>query len=397
MPGRESALERSLPGFGRGSTGAIPNQTTSAGHSGKMVGIAGPDRFQTWQPKSSLACEQGKESVSIMMWPRSAHWVVFALYGLLPFLSPSHTSLGAEPANPITNTIGMKLVLIPAGDFMMGSRETPEELAKAFGGKPEWFTDEQPSHRVRITKPFYLGAHEVTRGQFRQFIDDSGHQTDAEKGDPKGIYVVESVEGKAKVRLDPEGSWRKVGFEQTDEHPVVGVSWNDATAFCKWLSRKERKTYRLPTEAEWEYACRAGSTTYYFNGDDPEDLALIGNVADAKAKAQFPNWTTIRGSDGYAYTAPVGKFRANGFGLYDMHGNVWEWCADWYDAAYYKNSPSEDPEGSATGSDRVFRGGSWYDFPWDCRSASRLGSTPDGRSDFVGFRVALVPVDASGR
>ena len=196
---------------------------------------------------------------------------------------------GGRAGNPITNTIGMKLVLIPAGDFMMGSRETPEELVRAVGGKQAWFTDEQPSHRVRITKPFYLGTHEVTRGQFRQFIDDSGHQTDAEKGDSKGIYVVESVEGKAKMRFDPEGSWRKVGFEQTDEHPVVGVSWNDATAFCKWLSRKESKTYRLPTEAEWEYACRAGSTTHYFNGDDPEDLALIGNVADAKAKAQFPD------------------------------------------------------------------------------------------------------------
>ena len=121
----------------------------------------------------------------------------------------------------------------------MGSREAPEELVRAVGGKQAWFTDEQPSHRVRITKPFYLGTHEVTRGQFRQFIDDSGHETDVEESVPKGIYVVEWVDGKAKMRLDPEGSWRKVGFEQTDEHPVVGVSWNDATAFCKWLSRKE--------------------------------------------------------------------------------------------------------------------------------------------------------------
>ena len=333
-----------------------------------------------------------------MMWPRSAHWVVFALYGLLPFLSPSHTSLGAEPANPIINSIGMKLVLIPAGDFMMGSRETPEELAKAFAGKLEWYTDEQPWHRVRITKPFHLGAHEVTRGQFRRFVDDTRYQTEAEKGDPKGVVVVESVEGKTKTRLDPEGSWRKVGFDQTDEHPVVGVSWNDALEFCKWLSRKEGKTYRLPTEAEWEYACRAGTTTHCWSGDDPEDLALIGNVADAKAKAQFPDWVgAMRGSDGYAYTAPVGKFRANGFGLYDMHGNVWEWCADWYDAAYYKDSPSEDPAGPATGSDRVLRGGSWINSPRFCRSAGRYWFTPGFRIIFLGFRVALVPVDASGR
>ena len=336
-----------------------------------------------------------------MMWPRFVHWVVFALVGLLPFVSPSRTSPGAEPAKPITNSIRMKLTLIPAGDFMMGSRETPEELAKAFeatGAKPAWFTDEQPSHRVRITKPFYLGAHEVTRGQFRQFIDDTGLQTDAEKGDRKGIYVAESVEGKTKARLDPEGSWRKVGFEQTDEHPVVGVSWNDATAFCQWLSRKEGKTYRLPTEAEWEYACRAGSTTRYWNGDDSKDLALIGNVADAKAKAQFPDWKwTIGASDGYLYTAPVGKFSANGFGLYDMHGNVWEWCADWYDGAYYKDSPSDDPAGPATGSIRVDRGGGWSLNARICRSASRYRSAPADRHNFLGFRVALVPVDASSK
>ena len=180
-----------------------------------------------------------------MMCPRFALLIVFALYG-----SPSRTSLGADSASPITNSIGMKLTLIPAGDFMMGSRETPEELAKAFaayGAKPGPVTDQRPSHRVRITKPFYLGAHEVTRGQFRQFIDDTGHRTDAEKGDSGGLYVFEFVEGKTKVRLDPEGSWRKVGFEQTDEHPVAGVSWSDATAFCQWLSRKEGKTYRLPT------------------------------------------------------------------------------------------------------------------------------------------------------
>ena len=287
----------------------------------------------------------------------------------------------------------MKLTLIPAGDFMMGSHETPEKLAKAFDGtKPGLFTNEQPSHRVRITKPFYLGAHEVTRGQFRQFIDDTGYQTDAEKGDPKGLGVVESVEGKTKLRLDPEGSWRKIGFEQTDEHPVAGVSWNDATAFCQWLSRKEDKTYRLPTEAEWEYACRAGTTTRFWNGDDPEDLAPIGNVADAKAKAQFPDWTwTIRGSDGYVYTAPVGKFRANGFGLYDMHGNVWEWCEDRYDADYYAVSPANDSQGPHEGLRRVVRGGSWSVIARSCRSAGRFRFLPEGRSSNLGFRVARSP------
>ena len=299
----------------------------------------------------------------------------------------------------ITNSIGMKFTLIPAGEFLMGSRETSKQLNTAFAPygakKPVWIKNVPPSRRVRITRPFYLGAHEVTRGQFRRFVDDTGYQTDAEKGDRKGITVIEFVDRETEVRLDPEGSWRKVGFDQTDEHPVVGVSWNDATAFCKWLSDKEGTTYRLPTEAEWEYACRAGSTTRYSGGDDPEDLALTGNVADSTAKAQFPDskWT-IRGSDGYAYTAPVGKFRANKFGLYDMHGNVSEWCADWYDAAYYRESPSEDPAGPATGSHRMYRGGGWIYYLWFCRSADRARNGPAQRSNYLGFRVALVPVES---
>ncbi len=112
---------------------------------------------------------------------------------------------------------------------------------------------------------------------------------------------------------------------------MVNVSWNDAVAFCKWLSKKEGNTYRLPTEAEWEYACRAGTTTRYYSGDDPETLAKVGNVADATAKAKFPDWKyTIKASDGYVFTSPVGSFQPNAFGLYDMHGNAWQWCADWY-------------------------------------------------------------------
>ncbi len=109
---------------------------------------------------------------------------------------------------------------------------------------------------------------------------------------------------------------------------MVNVSWNDAVAFCKWLSKKEGNTYRLPTEAEWEYACRAGTTTRYYSGDDPETLAKVGNVADATAKAKFPDWKyTIKASDGYVFTSPVGSFQPNAFGLYDMHGNAWQWCA----------------------------------------------------------------------
>ena len=184
-------------------------------------------------------------------------------------------------------------------------------------------------------------------------------------------------------------SWQNAGFEQTDEHPVVNVSWNDAVEFCKWLSRKEGKTYRLPTEAEWEYACRAGTTTRYYSGDDPETLAKVGNVADATAKAKFPDWTcTIKASDGYVFTAPVGKFKPNSFGLYDMHGNAWQWCADWYGAEYYAKSPVDDPAGPDSGNVRVLRGGSWCRWPLSSRSATRYRYSPDFRYGYAGFRVA---------
>ena len=197
---------------------------------------------------------------------------------------------------------------------------------------------------------------------------------------------------KKKFGFNEKYSWRNAGFEQTDEHPVVNVSWNDAVAFCKWLSRKEGKTYRLPTEAEWEYACRAGTTTRYYSGDDPETLAEVGNVADATFKAKFPDWKyTIKASDGYVFTAPVGKFKPNAFGLYDMHGNAWQWCADWYGEDYYAASPADDPTGPDSVNGRVLRGSSWLSGPDSTRSARRIRYPPGNRFDFAGFRVAMTP------
>ena len=276
----------------------------------------------------------------------------------------------------------------------MGSGESAEATAaffnKTYGEDlltADFFKDEHPQHRVRITKPFYLGTYHVTRGQFRQFVEDTGYKTDAEKGEKPGAWGWDP--DKKAFGFNEKYSWRNAGFEQTDEHPVVNVSWNDAVAFCKWLSKKEGKTYRLPTEAEWEYACRAGTTTRYYSGDDPETLAKVGNVADAAAKAKFPDWKyTIKASDGYVFTAPVGKFKPNAFGLYDMHGNAWQWCADWYGAEYYAKSPADDPTGPDSGDDRVLRGGSWDIGPDDARSADRFGYWPSDRVDDTGFRVA---------
>ena len=290
--------------------------------------------------------------------------------------------------------VKMEMVLIPAGDFMMGSKESAEETAaffnKMYGDNTVtagMFEDEHPQHHVRITRRFYLGTYNVTRGQFRQFVNETGFRTDAEKPDKPGAFGWDP-ENKY-VRFNAKFSWRDGGFAQTDDHPVVNVSWNNALAFCKWLSSKDGKTYRLPTEAEWEYACRAGTTTRYHSGDDPETLATVDNVADAALKAEYPDLEiAINANDGYALTAPVGKFKPNPFGLYDMHGNARQWCADCWQIDYYRESPVNDPKGPSTGNLRVYRGGSWRNFPYEARSVSRFASKPDSRDDSTGFRVA---------
>ena len=310
----------------------------------------------------------------------------------------AHAQTLPRPAVPadakvITNSIGMKLALIPAGTFAMGSPGSDKDAQD----------DEKPQHQVRITRAFYLGTTEVTVGQFRRVVEATGLRTEAETNGKGGIGWNEATQT---FEPDPKYTWRNPSFAQTDEHPVVNVSWNDAITFCNTLSEREGLKpyyqvggvtasggagYRLPTEAEWEYACRAGTTTRYESGDDPETLAMVGNIADGTAKAKFAEWTgAITARDGYVYTAPVGRFRATSFGLYDMRGNVREWCWDGYQADYYKASPSADPTGAAGAEFRVNRGGSWFDFPWICRSAFRFRFTPVLRSSRLGFRVARV-------
>jgi formylglycine-generating enzyme required for sulfatase activity len=283
----------------------------------------------------------------------------------------------ARPTLITTRAAGIKLKLIPAGQFLMGSAPGDKEAGD----------DEKPWHWARINQPFYLGVTEVTRGQFRRFVDDTGYKTEAEK-DGKGGWGWN--EEKADFEQAPRFNWLNPNFEQTDDHPVVNVSWNDATAFCEWLSRAEGHTFRLPTEAEWEYACRAGTKTKYFSGDDPETLAAFDNVADGTAKEKHPAWTTITARDGYVFTAPVGRFPPNAFGLCDMHGNVCEWCQDWYDKEYYTHAPVEDPVCSTVAAFRVIRGGSWFGSPRYCRSAVRYWFAPAIRYYDLGFRVARV-------
>ena len=238
------------------------------------------------------------------------------------------------------------MVRIPGGEFMMGS-ET---------GAP----DERPVHRVRVDS-FYLGRTEVTVGQWRMFARESGYLTQAEQ---RRGGMVRGEKGREVKR---DANWEHPYQAQTDEHPVVLVSWKDAQAFCHWLSKKSGLNYRLPTEAEWEYACRAG-------GKDE----LYGKL-DAIAWYEF-------NSDGH--THPVGRKQPNSLGLYDMLGNVWEWCQDRYDKNYYRVSPGTDPAGPVEGLYRVSRGGSWCSKPPRVRAAFRRHDPYYYRFYRLGFRLA---------
>jgi sulfatase modifying factor 1 len=321
-----------------------------------------------------------------------------------PKEKPESASTGRAEPEVITNSIGMKLVRIPAGEFMMGAEEDRDATMTAFpSADPALLPREWPRHKVSITKPFYMGQHEVTLGQFMTFLRKTGYKIDAERdGKPMTGYGKngETIESTAFRPWAP-------GWNVEPDHPVGYLSWNDAVAFCDWLSRKEDKKYRLPTEAEWEYACRAGTNTRYYCGNDPEELIGVANTADADRSAEFAGKTVdvfdksgkktgkkmpypyLSGHDGYAWTAPVGRFRPNRFGLYDMHGNSWEWCSDWFDEDYYSKSPVKDPQGPSTGTSRVSRGGAFDNSAFTVRCARRDGGTPDSRDCHDGFRVVL--------
>jgi formylglycine-generating enzyme required for sulfatase activity len=274
---------------------------------------------------------------------------------------------------PLVNSMGMKLAPIPPGNFLMGSPDNESQRQEHEG----------PQHKVTLTRPFYLGVYPVTLGQFRAFVTATQYQT----GTVDGAY-----------RLFPDGTWQKdpnlswenPGFAQTDDHPVVGVTWNDARAFCEWLSRKEGRKYGLPTEAEWEYSCRAGTKTRWYNGNDVKHVKDVANVRDESLNRVYAAVEGEAWDDGFAFTAPVGTFQPNAFGLYDMHGNVWQWCQDVYDKDYYQRSPKQDPLGPLAGTACVRRGGGWGSFASGCRSASRSSNNGRShRSDSIGFRVVL--------
>jgi formylglycine-generating enzyme len=267
----------------------------------------------------------------------------------------------------------MTFVHIPAGEFVMGSPIS----------EPLRFDNETP-HRVRISHSFLMSTTDVTVAQFGAFIADTQYKTLAEKeGWAYGAWNSAANQWDKLVGV----SWRNPGFPQTPDHPVVDVSWDDAVAFCHWLSEKEGKTYRLPTEAEWEYACRAGSQSAYFWGDDPDAGAGFANGLDQSGKEQFKLFPPFNWNDGYVYSSPVASFKPNRWGLYDMLGNTLQWCDDY--CAPYPSGTVIDPVSSA-GQQRNLRGGAFVYGPKHCRCAFRGRNDPDFRNYYIGFRIVCI-------
>ncbi|MFO1428622.1 MAG: SUMF1/EgtB/PvdO family nonheme iron enzyme [Candidatus Competibacteraceae bacterium] len=267
-------------------------------------------------------------------------------------------------------TPGPEMVKIRGGRFLMGSPADEK-------GRGE---NNERRHEVQVAD-FAIGKYEVTVGQFKSFVAAAQYKTEAEESG--GCYSWTGSEWKQ----DAGKNWRNPGFSQTDDHPVVCVSWNDAMAYVEWLSKQTGQKYRLPTEAEWEYAARAGTATARYWGDDPDEGCTFANGADQSAKAQF-KWTYIMEcQDGYAYTAPVGHFRPNAWGLYDMLGNVWEWTCSEYDKDY--GGAEQRCVSDRKSSDfRVLRGGSWYGVPSRLRGAARHWDAPHDRHGDGGIRLA---------
>lgn len=305
-------------------------------------------------------------------------------------LSAQEAPTGVAKPSLTKNSIGMTLVRIPAGEFLMGGQEPAARLCQALPEiprKPDYFESEYPQHQVRISHDFWMGQFEVTVSEFRRFVEASGYKTEPE-ADGTGGWGYEAGTGKC-VGRRPQFSWRETGFPQTDNHPVVNVTFRDAVAFCNWLGKQEGKRYRLPSEAEWEYACRAGTSFRFYHGDDPKELPKYAYVINVPGQDNFANVQDQVHflKSGESLTAKVGSRLPNAWGLYDMLGNVWEWTNDWESDDYYSWSPSVDPPGPGDGTARVRRGGGWNSFPMYTRPAFRNLDPPFSRCANFGFRV----------
>ena len=287
--------------------------------------------------------------------------------------SSSSTEIALDAATPkLVNSLDMELRWVDAGSFYMGKAVNTD-----------YFVDNEIPHTVQLTQGFYAQTTELTVGQFERFVEATKHQTDAERS---GCWI-HSEDGQ--WRREPNRNWRQASFSAKEKTtagsmPITCVSWNDAEAFVRWLSKKEGRIYRLPTEAQWEYACRAGTKTSFAFGE----CLTPKHVNHAGAGPFFPKCAALNPPHPLA-PIPVGQLKSNAWGFYDMHGNVAEWCLDWYGP--YQDNIVRDPLGPQAGVEKVFRGGHYLNLANECRSARRQSFPPDQASAGIGFRVIMLP------
>ena len=281
------------------------------------------------------------------------------------------------------------MVVLPTGYFELGSTPGERDWAVRQGGKSEWYADEYPRVSVHISREIWMSETEVTVGQFRDFVNATGHDADG-----KCRYLDETDH---EFKQGASRTWRDPGFRQADDHPVVCVNWHDAQSYVRWLSRKTGEAYRLPTEAEFEYAAKAGTDTMRYWGNDGSntELCAYANAADQSLKHLFGGSADYAPcDDGYVFTNPVSGKGKNAFGLYGALGNVWEWVQDCYAKDVYQNLQDQYPapvtqsnmnrKGACA---RVLRDGSWLTFPWIIRAAFRVRDAASYRSNDLGFRI----------
>ena len=312
---------------------------------------------------------QGLSAAGLMVYPRYRCFLLLLLVCGSVAAQPSPMMLQRDCADC------PELVTLPAGRFVMGAapdEEVLEQLAGEFRGRSA------PQRAVELAR-FSIGRFEVTRGQFRAFVAATGHRS-------AGCFVW-SVDAH---RLEAVRSWQSPGFEQNDTHPATCISWEDAEAYTRWLSQRSGRRYRLPSEAEWEYAARAGTTTHRHWGNDMREACRYSNSADISTRREVPeaaDWAFSDCNDDHAYTAPVGRFAANAFGLHDTLGNVAEWTADCWNPDYRGAPATAIARSDGDCHLRAVRGGAWDEASAGLRAAYRAGSPVVVRVYARGFRV----------
>ena len=262
----------------------------------------------------------------------------------------------------LTNSVGMRFVLIPSGKFNMGSQDSVEEVhAKCIGVSvnPDWAADEHPVHKVKISRPFYMSIYEV---------------------DAKALESVAPRPNETKEQKDANNKRRRGDPRAKTPTPAIHVWWPEAVTFCEELGKQDSRTYRLPTEAEWEYACRAGTTTPFSFGE-----TVFTNQVNCNHFFPYSDKGVAAPAWQAGSVRTMGSYPPNAWGLHEMHGNVWEWCSDWY--APYAGKSLTDPRGPDTGTERVVRGGAARNSPSVCRSAKRSAYPPNDGD--IGFRVVM--------